>query len=1134
MATKINAQAVLTINGKQVEETVTNLKRNVTVLRQDLNKLTVGTDEWNKKLAELKQGQTRLKEVQSAMGDVKKEASSFNEVISGSNGKLKEMFSNLLAGQISFKNLSGSIKLFAIESWTAISSIPIIGWITAIVGAVGFGLKEVMDYNNAIAGNIKKLDTLGIDQKVRPQIEAISEYFKVSFDEVSNAVDQMLDLGIVKDAAQAVEEIKRGLIKAPDKSAFLSTIENTAETAEKLGMKLSNIIIIKEEIENKGWDGDKIFGSLNTSVNRLLGNAEKLKPLLENTFGKNFADSLYQGITNGTLKYGDALNLIYKKGEEIGISEKERADIAKNLFGKSSASAYDYNNTLGLISQSYRENYDDLSKIQEKTANQVSLYEQLAIEKDKALNSSSLRSFQRELKEFWIMVQINFFKFINWLEKVDNAIEYSAGFVRGMFLSIPETAKLSFQQTVKSFYSFLSTMESGGKALGAFLTGDFDKANEEFSKFKKNASGLVKDVKDIKNIAIANTLSAGAKEGTKQLNDFIAAKKRKAALDLADEEADRKRNSRKSDFSGKEDAEKKKKAAAKAKQDLEKELKDAKDALDKANADILASQNKLAEEKFKIQQESFEKEIAQENQAHKQELEKLEQNNQAILDKIIEFEKKKLEAKNPLAKMNYQNAIDKEKQLLDINNSIKEQTEQTHQYKLNTIREKWNAKKFENDVKFTQRQIENRRRDREQEINNISSLEAAKALLINQNYLKLTADELRAIDNLEDAKAALREVYNREMLKQQELAISLQIFQLKNALNDPSLSEEARQKLAENLDFLKDKMAQVASAIKGGGDSDAKKVQEESNQKLSQVDILGFSAKDWIDTYNNLDTTEGKLKAVGMAFQALGNAGQMYSELMRNLGERELRSFERVQDKKKKELLKNLNLGLINQEQYQKSIQNFEVETANKRAELEWKQAKADKIARMFAIVGNTAMGVASALAAPFPINTWLPWVVGALGAVQLGIVAAQPLPERQSYATGGYTGAGFGSPDSTGYKPAGIVHQNEWVAPEWMLQEPRTAKVIDYLESVRQGKTKPMADGGYSNDVPSPNLNPSGQNNSDYFQFIAVMMQVRDLIQKLYDEGITAEMTDSEQNGKLFKKAIKKFETIENRASGK
>ena len=1139
MATKINAQAVLTINGKQVEETITNLKRNVTILRQDLNKLTVGTDDWNKKLAELKQGEKRLSEVRQEIGYTKKEAVSFTDTISSSNNKLKEMFSNLLAGQISFRNLGGTIKLFAVESWAAISSIPLIGWVAAIVGAVGLGMKEVMDYNNAIAGNIKKLDNLGVDQKVRPQIEAISEYFKVGFDEISNAVDQMLDLGIVKDAAEAVEEIKRGLIKAPDKSAFLSTIEQTAETAKKLGMNLSNIIIIKEEIENRGLDGEKAFGSMNTVVNRLLGNAEKIKPLLENTFGAQFANSLFQGITNGTLKYGEALNLIYKKGEEIGISDKERADIAKNLFGKSSASAYDYNNTLQLISESYRDNYDDLSKIQEKTANQVSLYEQLAIEKDKALNSSSLRAFQRDLKEFWLQAQINFFKFINWLEKVDNATQYSAGFIRGMFLAIPETAKAAFNQTIKAFDTFISTLQSGGKSVWYFLTGDTEKANAEFTKFKNNANSFAQDLKNIKNISIATSVNAGMKEGTKQLNEYNAAKKKKADLERA-EEATEKRNSRASNFGAskndgkpKKETENRRKEAEKNKQDLEKELNDSQDSYEKANDDILAAENKLADEKLKIQSESINKEIAQQNQFHKEELEKLEQNNQKILDKILELEKKKLEAKNPLAKVNYQNAIDQEKKLLEINNSIKEQTEHTHQFKIKTIREKATAKKFEDDAKFTQRQIENRRRDREQEITNISSLEQAKEKLRNQSYLKLTDDELSAIDNLEDAKSALREVYDREMLANQEKAISLQIAQLNKALNNPSLSEEARQKLAENLDFLKDKITQVRAAIKGGEEADAKKVTEENKQKKRSIDILGFSAQDWEETFNNLNTTAKKVKAIGMVFTAMSNAASMFSELQRNIGERDLQRFEKQQSAKKKALLKNLNLGLINQEEYQKSIQKIEAETANKKAEIEYKQAKADKIARMFAIIGNTAAGIAAALP-----NIPLSIIVGALGAVQLGIVAAQPLPEKQSYATGGFTGSGFGSADSTGLKPAGIVHQNEWVAPPWMLQQPRTAKVIDYLESIRQGKTTPMAEGGYSDsnfvnksqDI-STNADTS---NADYVQFISALMQVKDLLQKLYDEGITAEMTDSEQNGKLFKKAIKKFETIENRASGK
>lgn len=562
---------------------------------------------------------------------------------------------------------------------------------------------------------------------------------------------------------------------------------------------------------------------------------------------------------------------------------------------------------------------------------------------------------------------------------------------------------------------------------------------------------------------------------------------------------------------------------------------------------LLEIQQKYYDESYKIVDESLQKELDLENQDFINKQASIKQENDARLaaNKTLQIEIEKLEkdsadTKNLQAKEYFQKAIIEKKaqqnQNISLNvenNKLEAQYLETSLFNLRKIREKWNAKKFEDDAKFTQRQIENRRRDREQEITNISSLEQAKEKLRNQNYLKLTDDELSAIDNLEDAKSALREVYDREMLANQEKAISLQIAQLNEALNDPSLSEEARQKLAENLDFLKDKITQVRAAIKGGEDADNKKVTEENKQKKGSIDILGFSAQDWEESFKNLDTTAKKVKAIGMVFTAMSNAASMFSELQRNIGERDLQRFEKQQSAKKKALLKNLNLGLINQEEYQKSIQKIEAETANKKAEIEYKQAKADKIARMFAIIGNTAAGIAAALP-----NIPLSIIVGALGAVQLGIVAAQPLPEKQSYATGGFTGSGFGSADSTGLKPAGIVHQNEWVAPPWMLQQPRTAKVIDYLESIRQGKTTPMAEGGYSDrnfvnksqDI-STNADTS---NADYVQFISALMQVKDLLQKLYDEGITAEMTDSEQNGKLFKKAIKKFETIENRASGK
>lgn len=573
----------------------------------------------------------------------------------------------------------------------------------------------------------------------------------------------------------------------------------------------------------------------------------------------------------------------------------------------------------------------------------------------------------------------------------------------------------------------------------------------------------------------------------------------------------------------------------KIKAQIEAAEKLAREAAEKKKSAELEVYFKTWENKIAIMQDSLNKELEISAMARAKEKIQTIEENKKILQEIDDLKQKKSESTNSNEIALLDKAILDKRNLISQNNLIDLKNEETYQFKLKTIREKWKAKDFEDFVKSEQRRINEERRQDEDEINNISTMDEARFALSQMKYLKLTDQELKGIKTLEDAKRALRENADRAMLDAQLKSLEFSKKILEDSLQ--GITGDSAEKLKEYLEELNTKITNVKGAIAGGKEQDKSKVTEERKQELSQIDILGFSADQWRETFDNLDTTQGKLKAVSMAFQALANAGQMYSDLVRNLGEREIKNFEKSQDKKKKAELKRLNEGYINQEEYQKSIQKIEAETANKKAEIEYKQAKADKIARMFAVVGNTAMGITAALAT-VPPNPILAAIVGAIGAVQLGVIAAQPLPEKQSYATGGFTGSGFGTPDATGYKPAGIVHQNEWVAPEWMLQEPRTAKVIDYLESVRQGKTKPMAEGGFSD---SDSVNKSqdistntDKNNSDFVQYIAVLMQVKDLLQKLYDEGITAEMTDSEQNGKLFKKAIKKFETIETRASGK
>lgn len=77
------------------------------------------------------------------------------------------------------------------------------------------------------------------------------------------------------------------------------------------------------------------------------------------------------------------------------------------------------------------------------------------------------------------------------------------------------------------------------------------------------------------------------------------------------------------------------------------------------------------------------------------------------------------------------------------------------------------------------------------------------------------------------------------------------------------------------------------------------------------------------------------------------------------------------------------------------------------------------------------------------------------IGAIQTAAAVARTITaiskiQATKFARGGYTGGGSGTPDETGFRPAGIVHEGEYVAPKWMVQSRETAPVIRWLENRR------------------------------------------------------------------------------------
>ena len=104
-----------------------------------------------------------------------------------------------------------------------------------------------------------------------------------------------------------------------------------------------------------------------------------------------------------------------------------------------------------------------------------------------------------------------------------------------------------------------------------------------------------------------------------------------------------------------------------------------------------------------------------------------------------------------------------------------------------------------------------------------------------------------------------------------------------------------------------------------------------------------------------------------------------------------------------------------------------------------------------------------------------IPFVGQVLAIAQAGLATGRAVAgirsiDAQKFAAGGFTGQGFGTPDTTGHRPAGIVHAGEWVAPAWMVNQ--HAPSISALERIRQ---RGYASGGFVNTTPTAAPPPVG-----------------------------------------------------------
>lgn len=548
-----------------------------------------------------------------------------------------------------------------------------------------------------------------------------------------------------------------------------------------------------------------------------------------------------------------------------------------------------------------------------------------------------------------------------------------------------------------------------------------------------------------------------------------------------------------------------------------KQPKDYADDYRNANKARLAAEQELQKEITQGLEESLDKQLALTEQKYNDKRFKLQQENADLEQDILKLKTEAKGNNDP----NLLKTIQEKRKLQELNKQIAVEYEKQEQAELTQVREKYSAKEVERTLKEMNDCLAVKKREKAEELLQIQDLDTAKEALRRQ----ISDKELSQIKTLEEAKKALRRKADEEILKESLASFEAQKKLLMDYLQ--TVTGEAKDKLIEDIQKVEEQMTKVKEQL----DSlNTKDIDKAAGSELERVDVLGFTAAEWENVFANLDNVHARFRAVEMGIGAMNNAFSMFSQLQENLNARELSKYTANQQKKKQALLDQLNQGYISQAQYQKEVQRLDEEAEAKKKELALKQFKAQKAANMLNIIANTAMAVMRAYSDAGPLaGTALAAIVGAIGAVQLGIVAAQQPP---SYAKGGYT-KGLGFTDETGQEVAGVVHGKEYVIPAMLLSDPQVARVTEWIEAKRTGKAQnTYATGG---NVSAVSDEPSTLSKSESLSKSETSMselkntltQLTATLDRLEKNGLDAYVIADAKNGREMQRAIKEYENI-------
>lgn len=549
--------------------------------------------------------------------------------------------------------------------------------------------------------------------------------------------------------------------------------------------------------------------------------------------------------------------------------------------------------------------------------------------------------------------------------------------------------------------------------------------------------------------------------------------------------------------------------------------------------ELIKLQQKSEEERIAILGEGYAKEMQMQianfnskQTALKMESESIKTLQEQLNKDLIEAQKNGDTKKVASIKNMQQILLDKEKEL----NKQMQYEEQMHYLKIGTIQEK-----------AGQKQVEKIKSQYDQEK---TARETAFLL------------ELESLDLSEKEKQKRKEQFAKDELAFEEKMLNDQLNKLNSMLQNVEfdgiifdlLSEEDKEKLKNDILLVENAIAKLKNA-KNNPEGEEKELDLGVS---TDTDILGFSQEQWDRFFQNIDNGTVGIQTMQMAISAAQQLWSQFDQYMTASENAQLKKYERGQDARKRALKRQLDSGQINQVQYKRKVEELDQELDRKKAEVEYKQAKRQRLMSIANVITSTAQAIMSiwAQVPKFDFGATagiLTGMVSAMGALQLATILKTPLPAKgfeqglypeyvEREQDGRKFKAGFGGRTKSGMvtKPTYFL-AGENYKPEMVIDNKAYRDLSPYTRNLLINELRGIKgfENGYYNpqamriEVPATSAPTEPNNGNDLV--VALLSENLSLMRDIKENGMVAFVTNKDMKSmKYLQEGLQKYKELQ------